>query len=54
MDWSLRKTHFHKLVAIEFAPQLAKLFHTCKWKYFAISTFVITEEMALARPTYIW
>ena len=53
MDWSVRKTHFHKLVAIEFAPQLAKFF-TCKWKYFAISTFVITEEMASARPTYIW
>ena len=26
MDWSVRKTHFQKLVAIEFAPQMANFF----------------------------
>ena len=34
-----------KLVSIEFA-QMAKSVHICKWICFAISTFVIIEEMA--------
>ena len=53
MDQPVSKLQIHNL--IEFTPsnvkkfshlQMAKTFHICKWISFAISTFVIIEEMA--------
>ena len=59
MDQPVSKLQVHNLVSIEFAHsnvkkfshlQMAKSFHICKWIYFAISNFVIIEEMAPACP----
>ena len=59
MDQPVSKLQVHNLVLIEFAHsnvktfphlKLTRTFHICKWISFAISTFVIIEEMAPACP----
>ena len=63
MDWPNGKLQVCKFVSIEFAPQIEKKklhlqmiksFHICKWINFAISTFVIIEEMTSAAVCLIF
>ena len=59
MDWPVLKLQFCKAVLIEFAlSKYQKVFQVkwqniCKWISFAISTFVIIEEMDSASMAFL-